>query len=112
MTEPIHIELLYFDGCPSYKNTWNDLLEVITEHDLEVTVRLTKVRNVEQADALHFAGSPTIRVNGRDLEGYRGDGVMACRIYEENGGKGYPSKALLQVRLTEKVDDHEQTKRG
>ncbi len=112
MTEPIHIELLYFDGCPSYKTAWNDLLEVITEHDLEVTVRLTKVRNVEQADALHFAGSPTIRVNGRDLEGYRGDGVMACRIYEENGGKGYPSKALLQARLTEKVEDHEQTKRG
>ena len=112
MMTPIHIELLYFDGCPSYKTAWADLLEVVAEHDLEVTVNPTKVESIEQANALHFAGSPTIKVNGRDLEGYRGEGVMACRIYEENGGKGYPSKVLLRTQLTKGANQHEQTKRG
>lgn len=114
MSTPIHIDLLYFDGCPSYKKAWADLLEVIAEHDLEVTVKPFKVASLEQANSLHFAGSPTIKINGHDLEGYQGAGVMACRLYEENGGKGYPSKALLQARLTEKVkvDEHESTERG
>lgn len=106
MTEPIHVELLYFDGCPSYKTAWAELLEVIAEHDLEVTVKPLKVKSLGEANTLHFAGSPTIKVNGRDLEGYRGEGVMACRLYEENGGKGYPSKALLQARLNE-TDEHD-----
>ncbi len=34
----------------------------------------------------YFAGSPTIKVNGQDLEDYQGNGVMACGRYEENNG--------------------------
>lgn len=98
---PLEIELLYFDGCPSYKTVWNDMLEVITGNDLDVTVRPIKVNSLEEAKALRFAGSPTVRVNGVDLEGREEAGVMACRVYQENGGKGYPSKELLRKRLME-----------
>jgi glutaredoxin len=98
-TKPINVELLYFDGCPSCKRAWQDLLEVISEHDLEVAIRPVKIDSLEKADALHFAGSPTIKINGQDLEGYDGAGVMACRRYEENSGKGWPSKTLLAKRL-------------
>ncbi len=101
MTEPIHIELLYFGGCPSYKTAWAELLEVIAEHDLEVTVKPLKVESLEKADALHFAGSPSVTVNGVDLEYYEGAGVLACRVYRENEGRGYPSRKLLRERLTE-----------
>lgn len=34
-----------------------------------------------------------------DLEGYSGPGVLACRVYRENGGKGWPSKTLLERAL-------------
>ena len=50
-------------------------------------------------DLSYFAGSPTIKVNGQDLEDYQGNGVMACRRYEENNGKGWPSKDLLRDRV-------------
>ena len=102
MSEPttcIRIELLFFDGCPSYRRVWGDLLDVITETDLDATVRPVNIDSAEKADALHFAGSPTIKVNGHDLEGYGGPGVMACRVYQENHNQGWPSKALLKRKL-------------
>lgn len=101
---PLRVELLYFDGCPSYKTAWNDLREIITEHGLDATLIPIEIDTLEKADAHHFAGSPSIKVNGIDLEGYKGAGVMACRRYQENAGKGWPSKQLLRERLVEKVD--------
>ena len=95
----LHVELLYFEGCPSYRTAWTELLEVIAEHDLDVTVRPIKVNSLEKAETLHFAGSPSLTVNGVDLERYEGAGVLACRVYEENGGKGWPRKELLERRL-------------
>ena len=96
---PIQIELLYFDGCPSYQTAWAELLEVISEHHLDTVVRPVNIDSLEKADTLKFAGSPTIKINGEDLESYNDQGVIACRVYEENGRRGWPSKALLATKL-------------
>ena len=96
---PLQIDLLYFDGCPSCERTQADLAEILAASELDATVHLVEVQTLEQADNLHFAGSPTVKVNGTDLEGYDGPGVLACRVYRENGGKGWPSKALLERAL-------------
>ncbi len=98
-TEDMIIDLLYFDGCPSYRQAWNDILDVLVEEKIDASVRLIAVEDLDRAREFHFAGSPTIRINGKDLEDYQGDGVMACRRYEENGGKGWPSKNLLRDRV-------------
>lgn len=90
------IDLLYFDGCPSYRQAWNDILDVLVEEKTDASVRLMAVEDMDRAQEHHFAGSPTIKVNGRDLEGYEGDGVLACRVYKENEGKGWPSKRLIR----------------
>ncbi len=95
----LHIDLLYFEGCPSCERTQADLTEVLAAADLDATVRLVEVQASEQADTLRFAGSPMVKVNGVDLEGYDGPGVLACRVYRENGGKGWPSRALLERAL-------------
>lgn len=101
-SEPvIKIELLYFEDCPSYKHVWSDLLEVVTDNKLNVVIRPINIDSFEKANSLNFAGSPSIHVNGVDLENYRGEGVMACRVYNENANKGYPSKALLEKRILE-----------
>ena len=93
---PIRVELLYFDGCPSYERVRSDVTEVIAEMDLDARVKLGRVATQAQADALRFAGSPTVKMNGRDLEDYDGPGVLACRLY---GEKSWPSRALLRLRL-------------
>ncbi len=100
MTSPqMTIDLLYFNGCPSYRQAWDDILDVLVEEKIDATVRLVAVEDMDRARELQFAGSPTIKVNGRDLEDYRGEGVLACRIYNENEGKGWPSKELLRGRV-------------
>ena len=93
------IDLLYFDGCPSYRQAWNDILDVLVEEKIDASVRLMAVEEMGRAQELRFAGSPTVKVNGRDLEGYQGDGVIACRVYKENNGKGWPSKDLLRDQV-------------
>jgi hypothetical protein len=94
----IRVELLYFDGCPSYEHVRSDLAKVIAEISLDVRVRLIIVDTQVQADALCFAGSPTVKVNGRDLEDYDGPGILGCRLYSESG-KGWPTRKLLKNRL-------------
>jgi len=95
----IRVEFLYFEGCPSYKRAWADLLAVVAENNFDVVVRPINIDSLEKAEKLIFAGSPTILINGRDLENYSGENIMACRIYQENDGNGWPSKELLKKAL-------------
>lgn len=96
MPGPITIDLLYFDGCPHYAQAQRLLTDTIGEMNLDARVRLVNVESQAQADALHFAGSPSIIIDGRDLEDYDGPGVLACRLY---GTSGSPSHQLLRARL-------------
>jgi hypothetical protein len=102
-TGELSIELLYFGGCPSYREAWNQILEVLVAEQLEATVRVVPVETPERAAELRFPGSPTIRINGTDLEPVEQTGTMACRVYRENDGKGWPSRELLKRRIREAV---------
>jgi len=94
------IEVLYFDGCPSWQNAWAVLGAVLAESSgWEPSVRLRDVTTMAPEELVGFAGSPTIRVDGVDLFGYGGPMIMACRRYEDNGGQGWPSTETLRARL-------------
>jgi hypothetical protein len=93
---PTRVELLYFEGCPSYDRVRSDLTEVLAEMDLDAQERLIRGATQAQADALRFVVLPTVKVNGRDLEDHDGPGALACRLYDE---KGWPSRELLRQRL-------------
>lgn len=95
----IGIELDYFEGCPSWQRAWTELGTALVDLDLDASVRLCNVDRLGEDERSGFAGSPTIRIEGRDLEGYAGPPVTACRRYLENDGKGWPSQALLRERL-------------
>lgn len=97
----VEIDLLYFDGCPSWRAAWAELGEALVSLELDANVHLRNVDDLAEVERRGFAGSPTIRINGLDVEGYVGPPRMACRRYLENGGKGWPSQALLQARLRE-----------
>ena len=73
------IEVLYFNGCPSWQNAWAVLGPVLAESGWEASVRLRDVTTMAPEELVGFAGSPTIRVDGVDLFGYVGPMVMACR---------------------------------
>ena len=92
------IELLYFDGCATWRNTLGDLRALLAEAGRDDEVRLVKVDSQEAAERVRFLGSPTVRVNGRDVEGEVPDvGFgMECRIYWVDGRPaGMPPREWL-----------------
>jgi hypothetical protein len=96
----VKIELLYWAGCPSLDEALELLDEVMDGCDAEVVVR--EVRSQEEAEALGFPGSPTILVDGRDVDpgGARARAQLACRIYRVDGRPSpVPSRAQLEAAL-------------
>jgi len=97
--DTVQVELVYFDGCPSWEAAWSELGLAIAAKRLRVDVRLVNLEDLPPDRQQGFAGSPTIRVNGRDLEGYDGEPVLACRRYAGNDGRGWPSQEQLREAL-------------
>ena len=98
------VEVLYFDGCLTYEAAERMVREVLAEKGIEAKVRLVAVNTDEEADRLRFPGSPTIRVNGRDVfpEGAneREDWRLGCRVYATPEGlKASPTADMLRVVL-------------
>lgn len=97
------IKVLYFDGCPSYQTALDNLKAVIAEEDLPAQIELVQVHSNEEATRHQFFGSPTIQINGVDLEGLSAKDALAdlgCRVYTERGQiRGWPSKELIRAAL-------------
>ena len=81
------VELLYWDGCPSHPEALELLRETLAERGVEADVELREVRTQEEAEALRFPGSPTIRIDGRDVDqaGAGARPALTCRIYHLPG---------------------------
>ncbi len=95
----MRVELLYFDDCPSRRHAWAVLGDALARTGRDAEVRLRHIDAVPEAESRGFAGSPTLRVDGRDLEGYDGPAVMACRRYQGNAGRGWPSLEQVVAAL-------------
>jgi|SRR5215207_217785 len=96
------IELLYFDECPTYKSAQQSLQQALSEEGIEARIQLLAVNTSEEAQRMQFPGSPTIRVNGRDLfpAAERQDWALGCRMYTTPEGLwGTPTKAMLREAL-------------
>jgi hypothetical protein len=100
------IELLYFDGCTAYQTALKHLEEVIQEKKLDAQVEMVKIENDGQAGEKRFLGSPSIRINGQDIEpGAQQirEFSMRCRLYLEGDqvnewpGKGLIRRAIEQA---------------
>ena len=76
------IEVQYFEGCP-HAPAALELAKRFQQEHLEVTVKITQVRDNEQAAELGFRGSPTILIDGQDLfdNPIPENPHLACRFY-------------------------------
>lgn len=94
----MRIEILYVPGCPNYEPAIERLQAVLESQSLQAEVRSVPISNEEQAKALRFPGSPTIRINGNDVE--PADTNMpglACRLYANS--TGIPSEEVLRMAV-------------
>ena len=88
------IEVLYFDGCPNHEVLLPRLRELLDQVQVASPVELVDVPDDAAAQRERFLGSPTLRVDGRDVEPgaeLRTDFGLKCRLYRtENGFAGVP----------------------
>lgn len=97
------IELLYFDGCPSQEALLPRLRQLLDQERIDEQVELRQVESPEQAEGERFLGSPTLRVNGRDVDPgaeTRDDFGLKCRLYRtEEGLQGTPPDEWIVAAL-------------
>lgn len=99
------VELLSFEGCPNDGPAREAVERVLRELGLDVEVVMVNVPDLETAERMRFLGSPTIRVDGRDVapgaDG-RSDYLMGCRVYRtEEGLRGLPDERWIRAALLE-----------
>jgi hypothetical protein len=95
------IELLYFDGCPSWKNGLKNLEAALKEEGITFSVDRINVENDDEANRLQFLGSPSFRVNGQDFWHEERDTYsLSCRVYPTPDGiRGWPTVDMLRAKL-------------
>lgn len=88
------VELLYFDGCPGSERFLPRLRELVQLAGVGAELELRHVDSVEAAVRERFLGSPTVRVDGVDVEPDvegRSDFGLKCRLYATPDGlRGAP----------------------
>ena len=97
MSQEIKLELLYFDGCPSWKKALENLQTALDIVGIKSDVNLIHIETQEEAVKHKFTGSPTIRLNGKDIfpTGLT-DYALGCRVYPSSEGYiGWPTKDML-----------------
>ena len=99
------VQLFYFDGCPNHAPALERLKQILRQEGLPEHVEEINVTSPERAEALAFLGSPTIKINGMDVEleartsqAY----AVACRTYR-NAGKqdGLPDEEMIRTAVRE-----------
>lgn len=99
------IELLYFEDCPHWQSTLSLVESVVAELGIEAEIVLCNVQNQNDAITYRFLGSPSLRIDGHDLEEIDNSGVdfgVTCRVYKHDGGfSGIPSREIVMRRLRE-----------
>ena len=95
----MRVELLYWEECPSYPEARALLEEVLRERGSASEIEMREVTTQEEAEELGFPGSPTIRIDGRDIDplGAQARPSLTCRIYHTGAGKVSPVPTRKQI---------------
>jgi hypothetical protein len=91
MTQP-QVELLFWSGCPSHPQALAQLRDAMDELGLDPDqVLVREIETDEAAGHERFVGSPTIRIDGADVQD-PGDepAALTCRVYHRRDGRISP----------------------
>ncbi|MGD9697320.1 MAG: thioredoxin family protein [Thermoleophilia bacterium] len=89
--EPIRVELWHVADCPNGTAYLPRLRRLLAEAGSPAVLSARVVHDVEQARRERVPGSPTVRVDGRDVEpgaDDRGGYGLSCRLYATPDGLG------------------------
>ncbi len=97
------IEFLWFDGCPTHEMARRLLSDAMEELGIDVPIDEIQVETEGRAEAMQFQGSPSIRVDGSDVDPIPVEDApygLACRMYmTPDGAQGWPAKETIRAAL-------------
>lgn len=98
----LKVEFLYFKSCPGHKQALVNLKAALQESRINADLVLINVTTEAQAAQVAFQGSPSIRVNGKDLDGSNEGHSYGCRIYQIDGKiTPTPTKEFILAKVRE-----------
>lgn len=94
------VEFLYWAGCPSYERALTGLREAMRELGLDpAAILVREVASEGDAERERFVGSPTIRIDGADIQAVEGEPYgLSCRVYHRRDGRISPTPDPADVR--------------
>jgi hypothetical protein len=97
------IEVLYVQDCPYYRGTLALVERVRAELGIDAELRTSLIVDQAAADQARFPGSPTVRVDGRDVEPGgepATECIVGCRLYRlEHRFAGQPEERWIRQAL-------------
>jgi hypothetical protein len=97
------IQFLWWEDCPSHPEAWQRLLEVLADMRIDAPVERIEIRTDEEAERWHFPGSPTIQIDGEDIDPNASQlpTRLTCRLYFKEDGRPspLPSKEMIKRAL-------------
>jgi hypothetical protein len=93
------IEVLYVADCPSHPAAVKLVRDVLSSEGLAAEVREVLITDETDAVTFGFRGSPTIRIDGRDVAGDSAtmeSFALSCRLYPGSPETGLPPADLVR----------------
>jgi hypothetical protein len=100
----LKIRFLYFEDCPSHDEALQRLRRSIEAEGISADVEIVRLDTGEDAEKFKFIGSPTIIVNGQDIDPPANPHyALTCRAYRLEDGRisPLPSEAMIRRALHE-----------
>lgn len=100
-TMSVGVELLWWRGCPSWERALQILRAEMKAAGLDPgTIEVTEIEADAEAERRDFPGSPTIRIDGRDIQpvGPTEPRGLTCRVYHLRNGRISPLPDPADVR--------------
>jgi mercuric ion transport protein len=105
------VEVLYFEGCPNHVPAVERVREALQSENETADVQEIEVRTQGEAESLGFLGSPSVRINGLDIEPEARSLTsygLSCRTYLDGPTRsGVPSGELIRLALNEQRASHD-----
>ena len=94
----MRVQVLFVPGCPNYVPAVERVKKVLASEALMQEVEGIPVNTLDDARGLMFPGSPTIRINGDDVEPAENNVPgLVCRLYANC--TGVPSEEVLRLAV-------------
>ncbi len=100
----MRVEVLYVAECPSHPAAVKLVKDILEAEDVAAEIHEVLVRDEGMADELGFCGSPTIRINGRDVAGESLKAqsfALSCRLYPGSKQVGLPPSEMIHRAVLE-----------